>query len=89
MTLRLNSRGYGFVELCIAMLILTFFAEMLAVGRLVMAKKTVALEDQSYARLNAIQMMEELKSLANQNPGMGPRYWIAIRTRMGLTPTRF
>lgn len=68
---RLNSRGFGLVELCIAMLILAMFAETVAVARLVGARKTVALLDQGFAKMKALQMMEELKAQANRVPIYG------------------
>jgi hypothetical protein len=68
---RLDSKGLGMVEMCIGMLILTFFAQSVVLSRLVMARKTVSLEDHSYASMKGQQMFNELAALANGNPIYG------------------
>ncbi|HTC21968.1 MAG TPA: hypothetical protein VK859_14015 [bacterium] len=68
---RLDSKGLGMVEMCIGMLILTFIAQSVVLSRLVMARKTVSLEDHSYASMKAQQMFNELAALANANPVFG------------------
>jgi hypothetical protein len=68
---KLNAQGYGLVELCIAMLILTCIAESLVILRLVKVKKTVAFQDRGYAAMKALQMLEELKARANTLPVYG------------------
>src|SRR5579872_4896754 len=68
---KLNSWGYGLIELCIAMVILAMVAETLAVTRLVVAKSAVAFRDRSFAKMKALQMMEELQAQVNSNPWYG------------------
>jgi hypothetical protein len=68
---RLDSKGLGMVEMCIGMLILTFIAQSVVLARLVLARKTLSLEDHSYASMKAQQMFNELSAQANSNPVFG------------------
>jgi hypothetical protein len=68
---RLDSKGLGMVEMCIGMLILTFIVQSVVLSRLVMARKTVSLEDHGYASMKGQQMFNELTALTNSNPVFG------------------
>jgi len=68
---RLGSEGLGMVEFVFGMLILAFFAQSAVMARLVMARRTLSLEQHSYASLKALQMYNELGAAANANPGAG------------------
>jgi len=65
---RIDSRGYGYLETCLAIVILGLLAQSIVLARLVLARQTVILEDRSYARMKTLQMMEELKGQANADP---------------------
>jgi len=68
---KLNSQGYTFVELLIAVAILGVMVSGVILARSFMAKQTVSAGDQAYATQKAIQMFEELKGLVNGQEKQG------------------
>ena len=61
---RLKASGYTFVELMIAVGIMSIMASSVMVARTLASKQTVTTLDKAYAAEKAIQMFEELKALA-------------------------
>ncbi len=68
---RLDAKGLGMVEMCIGLLILTFIAQSVVLARLVLARKTISIDDHGFASMKAQQMFNELSAQANANPYYG------------------
>jgi hypothetical protein len=65
---KLDAKGLGMAEMCMAMVILALLAQSVVLARLVSARRTAALEDSGYASMKALQIFNELLAQANSNP---------------------
>jgi type II secretory pathway pseudopilin PulG len=68
---RFDPKGTTLVEMCIVIVILGLLAQSLVLARLVLARKTIALQDSTFASMKALQMFNELLAQANGNQWLG------------------
>jgi hypothetical protein len=67
----LDAKGVSLVEMCFAMLIFAMIAQVLAMTLLVLARRTLQIEEKGYSAIKGQQMFNELQAAANRNPRYG------------------
>lgn len=67
----LDAKGVSLVEMCFAMLIFAMIGQVLAMTLLVLARRTLQIEERSYAAIKGQQMFNELQAAANSNASYG------------------